>query len=111
MIVHAGIDDATAAAVAMAAVKIGVAGDDHALFQAIFVFVDLHDLGAEFVAGDTGIAEIGKCAPIRTQIAAANAAVEQLQQCFAFLAHRHGDVPDLYLPRGVDVNGFHNRTS
>src|SRR5699024_3586308 len=107
LVVHAGVDDAALAAVAAAAVEIGVARDDHAGFEAVLVVVDLDDLGAELVAGDAGIVKVGERAAVGAEVAAADAAVQHLQKRFALAAARLLDLADLHFARGVDVNCLH----
>ena len=79
LIAGAGIYDAAFAGIAVAAVKIRIAGDDHARFQPFIIFVNFNDLCRKFMTGNAGIIKIGKGSPVRTQIASADAAVQNFQ--------------------------------
>ena len=108
LVVHAGVDDTPLAAIAAAAVEIGVAGYYHSGLQALVVAVDLHNLGGKFVAWDAGIAEVGKGSAVGAKITAADAAVQHLEKGFSRFAHRLGDILNLHLAGLGDVDCFHD---
>ena len=110
LVVGTGVDQAPLAGVAASAVEIGVAGDNHAGLQPQAVVVDLHNLGGKLMAGDPGVGDVGVAAPVGPQVAAADAAIEQLEQGLALPADGLLHVLDDNFARFLDANGFHCTT-
>ena len=91
----------------MSAIEVRVAGNDHSRFQSQIVVVDFHDLCRKLMAGNSGIADIGRLSFIRRQIRTADPTVEQLQQRFPFAADRQFLFFDRNLSNFFDTYAFH----
>ena len=79
----------------MAAVEIRIAGHNLSFMKALRLAVKFDDLRGKLMTGDPRIRGIGKRPPVRPQIAAANAAVQYLQQRFSLFRHRFFGLYDL----------------
>ena len=107
LVAHAGVHQPPLAGIALAAVEVGIGGDDVADLEAAVVFADLHDLAGKFMAGDAGIGHVGVVAAIGIQVAAADAAVQRAQQRLVLAGNGLFHFADLHQAGLDDGNGFH----
>lgn len=106
LVVRAGVHKSTCTGITMSAVKIRVAGDDHARLEAEVVVVDLNDFGGKLMAGNTGIGDIGVAAAVGAKVAAADASVKQPEKRFSGFPYRLFHFPHGHLARLINANCF-----
>ena len=85
LVVRTAVYETATAGVALAAVEVGVAGDDITGLEALVIFGDIHDAGAELMARHTGVGGERLVSGVACQVSAADTAIHNLQQGLTYL--------------------------